>query len=630
MAEIYLATAQGVEGFAKDVVIKVVRSFLSTDQQFVQMFIAEARLASRLNHANIVQIFDFGRHDERYFLAMEYVRGASLWELRKRCRELGVPFPPTLAAEICTQVACGLQYAHSLSEGGRRLGVVHRDVTPHNVLLSFDGAVKLTDFGIAKATTSQTAPGMLKGKFAYMSPEQSRGEKVDARSDLFALGIVLWEMLTGGRLFDGDSDVAILRAVQDSLIAPPTRLNPDVPQQLSDVVMKLLSRRVEERFQTAFEAERALATFVLNHAQTVEETSVAQFVQEMFREEYELGGDQTLDPADEPLPPGDNFGVGDTLFLNRGKEALPTMTQTPASTLRARATPKPIKLSQLAEPAELRKTTPLPPAATDFGPGSPARRTEPLPMPGRRRTEQMGPKRSGSSSQRFGRIPAPNPSGQLEGVETIPPAGRPNQAEEEPLAPPPRGRAVLVAGGLAAIAIAVGAITLALWPSPPEAPVSVAAAEPEPESPPVPKRAIPAGGQQPAGPRPVDAAPVDAAPVDAPPVDAPPVDAAPVDAAPVDVEPPESPAESPASDPRRPTTTRAATAPRMGRLTVKAMPYAVVNENGRLLGEVMGSQSFQLRAGPHELELVHPQKRKRQNVTIRPGEETRVDFNALD
>jgi serine/threonine-protein kinase len=256
MAEIYLASAVGAEGFAKDVVIKVVRSFLSNDQQFVQMFIAEARLASRLNHANIVQIFDFGRHDERYFLAMEYVHGASLWELRKRCRELGVPFPPTLAAEICAQVARGLQYAHSLSEGGRRLGVVHRDVTPHNVLLSFDGAVKLTDFGIAKATTSQTAPGMLKGKFAYMSPEQSRGERVDARTDVFALGIVLWEMLTGGRLFDGDSDVAVLRAVQDSLIAPPSRLNPDVPQALSDVVMKALSRRLEERFQSAAETER--------------------------------------------------------------------------------------------------------------------------------------------------------------------------------------------------------------------------------------------------------------------------------------------------------------------------------------------------------------------------------------
>jgi serine/threonine protein kinase len=241
MAEVYLAEAIGPEGFAKDVVIKVVRSFLASDQQFIDMFIAEARLSSRLNHANVVQIFDFGKHDDSYFIAMEYVRGASLFDLRKRCRERGVPFPPTLVAEIGAQVARGLQYAHGLSDKGKPLAIVHRDVTPHNVLLSFDGAVKLTDFGIAKASTSHTAPGILKGKFAYMSPEQARGELVDARTDLFALGIVLWEMLTGGRLFDGDSEMAVLRAVQESLIAPPDRLNPDIPHELSEIVLKALA-----------------------------------------------------------------------------------------------------------------------------------------------------------------------------------------------------------------------------------------------------------------------------------------------------------------------------------------------------------------------------------------------------
>ncbi|MCU0699832.1 MAG: serine/threonine protein kinase, partial [Myxococcaceae bacterium] len=263
MAEVYLAQAIGPEGFAKDVVIKVVRSFLASDQQFIDMFIAEARLSSRLNHANVVQIFDFGKHDDSYFIAMEYVRGASLFDLRKRCRERGVPFPPTLVAEIGAQVARGLQYAHGLSDKGKPLGIVHRDVTPHNVLLSYDGAVKLTDFGIAKASTSHTAPGILKGKFAYMSPEQARGELVDARTDLFALGIVLWEMLTGGRLFDGDSEMAVLRAVQESLIAPPSRLNPDIPNELSEIVLKALARPTADRFQTAFELDKALATFVL-------------------------------------------------------------------------------------------------------------------------------------------------------------------------------------------------------------------------------------------------------------------------------------------------------------------------------------------------------------------------------
>jgi len=289
MAEIYLCAAVGPEGFEKEVVLKVVRSFLARDETFMTMFVAEARLASRLNHANVVQIFDFAKHDDSYFIAMEYVRGVSLWDLRRRCRELGAAMPVIVAAEIALQVARGLQYAHALTDRGRPLGVVHRDVTPHNVLLSFDGAVKLTDFGIAKASGNQisTASGMLKGKFAYMSPEQARGEKLDARSDLFALGIILWELLTGGRLFEGDSDVAVLRAVQTSYISPPQRLNPDVPAVLDWVVMKALERDLAKRFQTAAELERVLASFVLHHTQAVEDANVGLFVSKMFKGELD-------------------------------------------------------------------------------------------------------------------------------------------------------------------------------------------------------------------------------------------------------------------------------------------------------------------------------------------------------
>ena len=188
MAEIYLAAALGPEGFEKDVVIKRVRPGLAGDPEFVRMFIAEARVASRLNHANLVHIFDFDKHEDTYYLAMEYVRGHSLWELRRRCQERGVAMPPMLVAQIGMEVARGLAYAHRLTENGHSLELVHRDVTPHNVLLSFDGAVKLTDFGIAKAGGRATTSGMLKGKFAYMSPEQARGDPVDARTDVFALG----------------------------------------------------------------------------------------------------------------------------------------------------------------------------------------------------------------------------------------------------------------------------------------------------------------------------------------------------------------------------------------------------------------------------------------------------------
>ncbi|PTL78172.1 serine/threonine-protein kinase [Vitiosangium sp. GDMCC 1.1324] len=283
MAEIYLATAMGPEGFEKEVVIKRVRSFLSDDEGFVQMFIAEARLASRLNHANVVQIFDFAKHEDSYYLAMEYVRGCSLWDLRKRCREKGIGMPPLLVAHIGAQVAAGLHYAHrAKSPDGEPLGLVHRDVTPHNVLLSFDGAVKLTDFGIAKAGNKLTQPGVLKGKFAYMSPEQSRGEAVDSRTDVFALGVVLWEMLTGGRLFDGDSELAVLRAVQESVIAPPARLNPDVPEDLDEVVSIALDRDPEARYQSAGELERALAQCVLHRATSVDDTDVGTFVRRLF------------------------------------------------------------------------------------------------------------------------------------------------------------------------------------------------------------------------------------------------------------------------------------------------------------------------------------------------------------
>ncbi len=275
MAELYLATATGPEGFEKEVVIKRVRSFLAGDEGFVKMFITEAQLASRLNHANVVQIFDFAKHEDSYYLAMEYVRGCSLWELRKRCREKGVAMPPLLVAHIGAQVAAGLHHAHRLKSPDG-VGLVHRDVSPHNVLLSLDGAVKLTDFGIAKAGHTQS--GMLKGKFAYMAPEQARGEEVDARTDVFALGIVLWEMLTGGRLFEGDSDVAVLRAVRESVIAPPARLNPDVPEALDEVVSMALERHPEARFQSAGEMERALAQCVLSHARSVDDTDVGAFV----------------------------------------------------------------------------------------------------------------------------------------------------------------------------------------------------------------------------------------------------------------------------------------------------------------------------------------------------------------
>jgi serine/threonine-protein kinase len=242
-------------------------------------------VASRLNHANLVHIFDFDKHEDTYYLAMEYVRGHSLWELRRRCQERGVAIPPMLVAQIGMEVARGLAYAHRLTDNGHSLNLVHRDVTPHNVLLSFDGAVKLTDFGIAKAGSAATTSGMLKGKFAYMSPEQARGDAVDARTDVFALGVTLWELLTGARLFEGDGDVAVLRAVQERLIVPPARLNPGVSASLDAAVMRALERELARRWPTAHEVERALAEVVRGGARSLEDTDVGAFLRRMFPEE---------------------------------------------------------------------------------------------------------------------------------------------------------------------------------------------------------------------------------------------------------------------------------------------------------------------------------------------------------
>ncbi|MCY1014920.1 serine/threonine-protein kinase [Pyxidicoccus sp. MSG2] len=383
MAEIYLCTARGAEGFEKEVVIKRVRAFLASDPEFVGMFIAEARLASRLNHANVVQIFDFDKHEDTYYLAMEYVRGCSLWELRKRCKELMEPVPPVMVAHIGTEVARGLHYAHRVKVNGQPLDLVHRDVTPHNVLLSFDGAVKLTDFGIAKAGNKLTQPGVLKGKFAYMSPEQARGEAVDARTDIFALGVVLWEMLTGGRLFDGDSEVAVLRAVQQSAIPPPARLNPDVPEDLDAVIVRALDREPAARFQTAGELERALAQCVLKHAKTVDDTDLSAFMRRLFPTSLTQAlptVQERTHVEDAPVPPGvdvrvqvprEPTAVMPGVSSGRGVAVAPT----PDEDINA-----PTFVLPRRDEAEAAPSVPLPPMATPMMP-LPAVASSPVPRP---------------------------------------------------------------------------------------------------------------------------------------------------------------------------------------------------------------------------------------------------------
>ena len=267
MAVVWRAVIDGPEGFAREVVIKRVLPELSRSEEFVRMMVSEARLSARLRHPGIVQVHELGQVDGEYFLAMEYVEGRDLVTLAERCRERERPLPVGLACFIVREVAAALAYAHELADDeGRPLCIVHRDVSPSNVMISSAGAVKLLDFGIAKAADhfrrERTQTGVLKGKLSYLSPEQAEGEDLDARSDLFALGIVLHECLTNRRLFAGGDELKTLRLVREAKVAPASESRSEVPPELDAVVMKMLAKRREDRYASGHEIVAALAPLV--------------------------------------------------------------------------------------------------------------------------------------------------------------------------------------------------------------------------------------------------------------------------------------------------------------------------------------------------------------------------------
>lgn len=249
MAEIFRAKSVGAEGFEKAVVIKRILPHFSEDEGFVTMFKDEAKVASHLNHANVVQIFDFDEVDNLFYIAMEYVEGRDLKRVLDQGAKLGKPLSIAQAVYIMIEASKGLDYAHKRIVDGQPLSIIHRDVSPHNVMVSFNGEVKIMDFGIAKAAarSTKTRVGTVKGKCAYMSPEQARGRNLDPRSDLFALGVCMWEMLTGKRLFVGDSDFETLNNVLKAEVPPPSELNPEVPKELDAIVLRSLAREVDDR-----------------------------------------------------------------------------------------------------------------------------------------------------------------------------------------------------------------------------------------------------------------------------------------------------------------------------------------------------------------------------------------------
>ncbi len=285
MASVHLARMDGPGGFQKWVAIKRIHPHLVEDDQFVDMFLDEARIAAGINHANVAQVFDLGKDDNTYWIAMEYLHGEPLREVMRRAEERRMRISPELAARICADAADGLHAAHELrGKNGQLLGLVHRDVTPHNLFLTYDGYTKVVDFGIAKVADrlSSTRAGTLKGKLAYMSPEQVRGAEVDRTTDIFALGVVLWELTTNQRLFRRDTDLDTLEQVQACIVPPPSTIVPNYPVELESVVMKALSKRKQDRYPTGREFSRALQGFLMRQGAFVGPEEVSQFVRTVF------------------------------------------------------------------------------------------------------------------------------------------------------------------------------------------------------------------------------------------------------------------------------------------------------------------------------------------------------------
>ncbi|HEY0708905.1 MAG TPA: serine/threonine-protein kinase, partial [Polyangia bacterium] len=282
MAEVFRGVAESIQGFRKNVAIKRVLPALTKNKKFVAMFLDEARLSLHLQHANIVQVFDIGHADETYFIVMEYVEGVDLKRLLEWRRRLGRPLTIGQTVYSIMEVCKGLAYAHEAvhPETGRPLGIVHRDVSPPNVLMSRNGEIKVTDFGLAKAAVQveTTDPGVVKGKMSYLSPEAARGAEVDRRADIFAVGILLYEMLTGKRLFYGETDYQTVELVRAAKIPPIGAQNPEVEPELEEVVRKALARRPDDRFQSATDLQDALAQYLFSRGLKMIQRDISDLV----------------------------------------------------------------------------------------------------------------------------------------------------------------------------------------------------------------------------------------------------------------------------------------------------------------------------------------------------------------
>jgi serine/threonine protein kinase len=287
MAEIYKAKVFGVSGFEKDLVVKQILPQYAKYREFIDMFVDEAKITVSLSHGNIVPVYELGRIEGIYFIAMEFIHGRDLSQTMLRADELDLYFSPEQAVAVIIDTLKGLDYAHRRKDRkGESMGIVHRDVSPQNVVVSFDGEVKILDFGIAKAAQrlSATHPGAVRGKFGYLSPEQASGKPVDRRADIFAAGTVLWELLTMKRLFGTGTEAQALDNIRKAVVEPPSSINPDVPEALDDLVLQALQKSPDARYKDAGAFQLALSKFLYSSGGAVTSESIGNYMKRIFAE----------------------------------------------------------------------------------------------------------------------------------------------------------------------------------------------------------------------------------------------------------------------------------------------------------------------------------------------------------
>jgi serine/threonine-protein kinase len=306
MAEVFVAIATGEAGFERPVVIKRLLPHLAANPRFLQMFFDEARIMARLQHGNIVQILDMGRIEGLPFLALEYVDGRDLRTVLQRAQDLGQALPPPLMAYVASEVCRALDYAHRKKDDqGRPLGIVHRDVNPANIFLSHEGAVKVGDFGLAKARSNleRSEAGLIKGKFSYMSPEQAQGAEIDHRSDIFSLGVTLYELTCVERPFTGANEMELLQAVRAARYVPPGKRDPSFPPALQRVIERALQRDPGDRYRTASEMRADLVRYLQQQQEPADDRELAAFLDALFAAERRSNSFLIRLPPAGALPP---------------------------------------------------------------------------------------------------------------------------------------------------------------------------------------------------------------------------------------------------------------------------------------------------------------------------------------